>query len=286
MSERIARARGRLQSALALGLIGALALTACSSGSASPTASGGRVPSAPTALALTADGSTLVVSWAKPADPGSSAVSGYRLSVNDLRTAAVPADTLMFEVPDVQPGKSLTLAVVAVNAAGEGPPATSQLVMPAPSSTAAPTPSPTAATTSPTPSPTPTTPTSSSPSATAVASSPSTSASGPAAGAQPTTNPNAFVAPTVVSTTFLGCTALPTSPVTHHWQVEVVTSGGQNWTPVSATVHGTGLVVEADTDRSGLLMTYLTVTDPAGGTHRVPFPAGERITVLFATACP
>ena len=49
---------------------------------------------------------------------------------------------------------------------------------------------------------------------------------------------------------------------------------------------GVGLVVEADTDRSGLLMTYLTVTDPAGGTHRVPFPAGERITVLFATACP
>jgi len=285
VSERIARARGRLQSALALGLIGALALTACSSGSASPTASGGRVPSAPTALALTADGSTLVVSWAKPADPGSSAVSGYRLSVNDLRTAAVPADTLMFEVPDVQPGKSLTLAVVAVNAAGEGPPATSQLVMPAPSSTATPTPAPSLPATTTTPTPTSTRP---SPTASTAASSssPTTSSGGPAASARPTTNPNAFVAPTVVSTTFLGCTALPTTPATHHWQVEVVTSGGQNWTPVNATVHGTGLVVEADSDRSGLLMTYMTVTDPTGGSHRVLFPPGETISVLFATACP
>jgi len=185
-----------------------LALTGCSSGTSSPTASSGRAPGAPTALALAADGSTQTVSWAKPDDPGSSGITGHRLSVNGLSTASPKADTTTFEVDDVQPGEALTISIAASKDAGDGPPATSKLVMPTPSPTPTSTPSP------------------------------------------------------VVSTRSLGCTALPTIPVTHHWQVEVVTRGGQNWMSVNATVHGTGLIVEADTNRSGLLMTSMTSQTP------------------------
>ena len=236
-----------------------LALTGCSSGTSSPTASSGRAPGAPTALALAADGSTQTVSWAKPDDPGSSGITGHRLSVNGLSTASPKADTTTFEVDDVQPGEALTISIAASKDAGDGPPATSKLVMPTPSPTPTSTPSPTPTGTSPTPAATTrsSTPTSAVPAPTSTRPG---SASGP--GKQPTTNPNAFVPPPVVSTRSLGCTALPTIPVTHHWQVEVVTRGGQNWMSVNATVHGTGLIVEADTNRSGLLMTSMTSQTP------------------------
>ncbi|GHU64862.1 hypothetical protein AGMMS49983_11510 [Clostridia bacterium] len=88
------------------------------------------VPTAPLTLSASASDKQIVLTWAAPADNGGSAVTGYEVSSNggsswvnaDLADLAVSSFSYTFT--GLIDGTQYTLAVRAVNAAGEGAPAT------------------------------------------------------------------------------------------------------------------------------------------------------------------
>ncbi len=104
--------------------IGAYALTA--SGCATSA-----TPSAPTALAVTpsADGTSATVTWSPPSSDGGSPVTGYQLT----RTGAAPLDLGPVGThtwTGLTPGATYLFTVVAKNAVGAGPAASSSVTMP------------------------------------------------------------------------------------------------------------------------------------------------------------
>ena len=99
------------------------------SDTASATTEGTGVPGAPTGLTATADGhSAIDLSWAAPADTGTSAIAGYRidrLSDDFLSWVVLVANTdttaTTYKETGLDPGTTRIYRVAAINAVGAGP---------------------------------------------------------------------------------------------------------------------------------------------------------------------
>ncbi|WP_181156335.1 fibronectin type III domain-containing protein [Microbacterium sp. MYb45] len=76
------------------------------------------VPTAPTGLSHEIDGTTLSLAWTAPAD-GGSALTGYKLVLNEGTPIALPADATEYEIELGEGTYDLTL--IATNAVGDSP---------------------------------------------------------------------------------------------------------------------------------------------------------------------
>lgn len=88
------------------------------------------VPGAPSSVSATTTGSTATVSWAPPGTDGNSAVTGYKVARDGTDTSGaglwsttLPATGRWFQFAKLKAGTAYTLTVQAINAAGEGAPA-------------------------------------------------------------------------------------------------------------------------------------------------------------------
>ena len=95
-------------------------------------------PTAPTSVAVTKNDTarSATITWAPPASDGGSAVTGYRVSRDGFDSGGtgafstvVPATTRTFTMTSLLPGATYRLSVQAVNAAGTGPAASSQVTL-------------------------------------------------------------------------------------------------------------------------------------------------------------
>jgi hypothetical protein len=86
----------------------------------------GTVPSAPQAITATphATLAQVTVTWEAPADPGTSAVSGYQVSYNGGTPVEVDAATLSHAFTGLAANTTYTFSVAAINGSGSGPAAT------------------------------------------------------------------------------------------------------------------------------------------------------------------
>ncbi len=80
------------------------------------------LPSAPQTVQASTDGSSATVAWSAPASTGSSSITNYVVTRDDAAPVTVPAQSRDYTFTDLQPGANDTVAVQAVNAAGEGAP--------------------------------------------------------------------------------------------------------------------------------------------------------------------
>jgi hypothetical protein len=86
------------------------------SGSPAPTA-----PSAPTALSVEADNGSVYVSWSAPVSDGGATITGYRVTANPgNHVVQVNGDTYNATVSGLTNGTQYTIAVIAINSAGNG----------------------------------------------------------------------------------------------------------------------------------------------------------------------
>lgn len=76
-------------------------------------------PNPPTALSAVGDNGSILVSWSAPVPNGGSAVTGYRVTVNPgNRISDVGSNTLSTTISELTNGTTYTVAVIAINTAG------------------------------------------------------------------------------------------------------------------------------------------------------------------------
>jgi Fibronectin type III domain len=89
------------------------------------------LPSPPQTIKASTDGSSATVAWAPPASTGGSSITNYVVTRDGAAPVTVPAQSRNFTFTDLQPGANDTVAVQAVNAAGEGAPGAVVVKVPA-----------------------------------------------------------------------------------------------------------------------------------------------------------
>jgi hypothetical protein len=89
------------------------------------------LPSPPQTVQASTDGSSATVAWSPPASTGGSSITNYVVTRDGAAPVTVPAHSRSFTVTDLQPGANDTVAVQAVNAAGEGAPGAVVVKVPA-----------------------------------------------------------------------------------------------------------------------------------------------------------
>ena len=89
------------------------------------------LPSPPQTVQASTDGSSATVAWSPPASTGGSAITSYVVTRDGAAPVTLPAQSRNFTVTDLQPGANDTVAVQAVNAAGEGAPGAVVVKVPA-----------------------------------------------------------------------------------------------------------------------------------------------------------
>jgi hypothetical protein len=98
-----------------------------------------KLPTAPQAVQASTDSSSATVAWSAPASDGGSKITSYVVTRDDAAPVTVPAQSQSqgqsqiqsYTYSDLQPGATDTVAVQAVNSAGEGAPAAVVVKVPA-----------------------------------------------------------------------------------------------------------------------------------------------------------
>ncbi len=89
------------------------------------------LPSAPQTVQASTAGGSATVAWAAPASTGTSSITNYVVTREDAAPVTVSAQSRNYTFTDLPPGANDTVAVQAVNAAGEGAPAAVVVKVPA-----------------------------------------------------------------------------------------------------------------------------------------------------------